>query len=138
MAGYLGNIPSAVPLTSADIADGIITSAKIADGTIVNAVMHISNLDEDGTPIESLYKLKGGEICEEKSNYVEDILVSGSHLVYVPSTKIFDHVENLLEAEKTDILCEKFTCLITSNHTIPIGKWIFHDWEDNNGSKSKS
>jgi len=37
MAGYLGNIPSAVPLTSADIADGIITSAKIVDGTIVNA-----------------------------------------------------------------------------------------------------
>ena len=37
MAGYLGNIPSAVPLTSADIADGIITSAKIVDATIANA-----------------------------------------------------------------------------------------------------
>ena len=45
--GYIGKIPSAVPLTSADITDGIITSAKIAndavvtgkiaDGTIVNA-----------------------------------------------------------------------------------------------------
>ena len=34
---FIGNKPSAVPLTSADIADGIITSAKIADGTIVNA-----------------------------------------------------------------------------------------------------
>jgi len=34
MSGYLGNKPSAVPLTSADITDGIITSAKIADGTI--------------------------------------------------------------------------------------------------------
>jgi hypothetical protein len=42
MAGYLGNIPSAVPLTSADIADGIITSAKIADGTIVNADINAS------------------------------------------------------------------------------------------------
>jgi len=42
MAGYLGNIPSAVPLTSADIADGIITSAKIADGTIVNANINAS------------------------------------------------------------------------------------------------
>jgi hypothetical protein len=113
-------------------------NAVLMNGTIVNAVMHISNLDENGTPIEALYKLKGGEIDEEKSNYVEDILVSGSHLVYVPSTKKFDHVEKLLEADKTDILCEKFTCLITSNHTIPIGKWIFHDWEDNNGSKSKS
>ena len=35
--GYIGKIPTAVPLTSADITDGIITSAKIADGTIVNA-----------------------------------------------------------------------------------------------------
>ena len=109
----------------------------LKNGTIVNAVMHISNLDETGTPIEALYKLQSGEIDEE-GNPALDILVSGSHLVYVPSTKLFDHVENLLEAEKTDILCERFTCLITSNHTIPIGKWIFHDWEDNNGSKSKS
>jgi uncharacterized protein YaaR (DUF327 family) len=112
-------------------------NAVLKNGTIVNAVMHISNLDETGTPIEALYKLKGGEIGEENNNYTEDILVSGSHLVYVPSTKTFDHVEKILEAEKTDILCETFTCLITSNHTIPIGKWIFHDWEDNNGSQSK-
>jgi hypothetical protein len=33
---FIGNKPSAVPLTSADIADGIITSAKIVDGTIAN------------------------------------------------------------------------------------------------------
>jgi len=34
---FIGNKPSAVPLTSADIADGIITSAKIVDGTITNS-----------------------------------------------------------------------------------------------------
>ena len=34
---FIGNKPSAVPLTSADITDGIITSAKIADGTIATA-----------------------------------------------------------------------------------------------------
>ena len=37
MAGYIGNYPTAVPLTSADLNDGIITSAKIADGTISSA-----------------------------------------------------------------------------------------------------
>ena len=42
MAGYLGNIPTAIPLSSADLADGIITSAKIADGTIVNADINAS------------------------------------------------------------------------------------------------
>ena len=40
--GYIGTKPSAVPLTSADITDGIITSAKIADGTIVNADINSS------------------------------------------------------------------------------------------------
>ena len=39
---FIGNKPSAIPLTSADIADGIITSAKIADGAIVNADINAS------------------------------------------------------------------------------------------------
>jgi hypothetical protein len=66
------------------------------------------------------------------------ILVSGSHLIYEPGIKKFIHVEHLMAAERTEIKCETFTCLITSNHIIPIGEWIFHDWEDNNGSQSKS
>jgi hypothetical protein len=39
---FIGNKPSAIPLTSADITDGIITSAKIVDGTIVNADINAS------------------------------------------------------------------------------------------------
>jgi len=34
---FIGNTPAQVPLTSADIADGIITSAKIVDATITNS-----------------------------------------------------------------------------------------------------
>jgi hypothetical protein len=34
---YLGNTPTEVPLSSADLQDGIITSAKIANGTITTA-----------------------------------------------------------------------------------------------------
>jgi hypothetical protein len=105
-------------------------NAVLKNGTVVNAVMHISNLDEKGNCIEALYRVKGGE---EKG-----ILVSGSHLIYEPGIKKFIHVEHLMEAERTEIKCETFTCLITSNHIIPIGEWIFHDWEDNNGSPSKS
>ena len=149
-AGPPGQLTRALcfhPDTKLRLKDNTLVSMKdvplnsvLHNGTIVNAVMHISNLDENGKPIEALYKLKGGEHSEtgHHSETGQDILVSGSHLVYVPSKKIFDHVENVLEAEKTNILCDTFTCLITSNHTIPIGKWIFHDWEDNNGSKAKS
>ena len=107
-------------------------NAVLKNGTVVNALMHISNLDEKGNYIEALYKVKGGE---ESGT---DILVSGSHLIYEPITKKFIQVEHLLHAERTDIMCDTFTCLITSNHIIPIGEWIFHDWEDNNGSQSKS
>jgi hypothetical protein len=117
-------------------------NAILNNGSTVYAVMHISNLDKNGKCIESLYKMKGGEkrASEEKEEKEkeEDILVSGSHLVYNPASKQFVHVEELPHAEKTDIMCETFTCLITSNHIIPIGKWIFHDWEDNNGSASKT
>jgi len=112
-------------------------NSVLKNGTVVNAVMHISNLDENKNCIEALYRVKGGEhTCKEGEK--DDILVSGSHLIYEPGTKKFIQVENLLQAEKTDIMCDTFTCLITSNHIIPIGDWIFHDWEDNNGSQSKS
>ena len=56
---FIGNKPSAVPLTSADIADSIITSAKIVDGTILNADINassaiaLSKLSTTGTPTSS-------------------------------------------------------------------------------------
>ena len=34
---YIGKTPTAAPLTSSDVTDGIITSAKIVDGTISSA-----------------------------------------------------------------------------------------------------
>jgi hypothetical protein len=37
MAKYLGNVPTAVPLTTDDIPDNIISSAKIIDGTITSS-----------------------------------------------------------------------------------------------------
>ena len=104
-------------------------NSTLPNGTIVKAVMNISNLDDKGNHVEDLYSIKGGE--------GSDILVSGSHLVYDTTQKQFIHSSELNCATKTDIKCSEFSCLITSNHIIPIGKWIFHDWEDNNGSKSK-
>jgi hypothetical protein len=52
---FIGNKPSAVPLTSADIADSIITSAKITDATIVNgdianSTIALAKLSATGTP----------------------------------------------------------------------------------------
>ena len=70
MSGYIGNAPTAVPLTSADIADGIITSAKIVDGTIVNADINassaiaISKLSATGTSLQVLRMNSGATALE--------------------------------------------------------------------------
>ena len=57
---FIGNTPAQVPLTSADIADGIITSAKITDATIVNgdianSTIALAKLSATGTPSASTF-----------------------------------------------------------------------------------
>lgn len=106
----------------------------LQNGTRVCAVMKISNLDENGMPIEKMYKVKRRNNVNQET---DDILVSGSHLIYDPNTKLFVHVKDLPTSELSEINCDILSCLITSDHTIPIGEWIFHDWEDSNGSAPK-
>ena len=120
------------PETKLKTKDGEIFSMKdiplnsvLPNGSRVCAVMQISNLDKNGGIVEKMYKVK-------------DIIVSGSHLIYDPKVDNFIHVKDLPVAEETDITCPVLYCLITSDHTIQIGDWIFHDWEDSNGSESKN
>lgn len=111
----------------------------LKNGTRVCATMQISNLDENGAIIEKMYRVKRRAAATSKasSKIIDDILVSGSHLIYDPDAKQFVHVKDLPIAELSEINCDVLSCLITSDHTIPIGEWIFHDWEDSNGSESK-
>jgi hypothetical protein len=106
----------------------------IKGGTKVCATMKINNL-EGNNYIEKLYEIDYGEKNES-------ILVSGSHLIYDPISKKFIQVKNLKSYKYniriSDINTPVFSCLITSDHIIPIGKHIFHDWEDNNGSSAKN
>lgn len=103
---------------------------KLKDGAEVVGTMQINNLDENGNPIEPYYVFENGENGEQ-------IYVSGTHLIYNPYKMDFEMVSENVNAIKTSKYGKYFTCLITSNHIIPIGKHVFHDWEDNNGSKSK-
>jgi len=129
------------PDTKLQLKDGTFVSMKdiplgatLKNNARVRAVMNISNIDDDGKQIEDVYNVKGGE-----NN--EDILVSGSHLIHDPKINKYVYVKDLkgkTPSVKTSIECKTFSCLITSNHTIPIGEWTFHDWEDNNGSISKN
>ena len=109
----------------------------LQNGTRVCAVMQISNLDENGLIVEKMYKVKRTIDASANNISEHDILVSGSHLIYYPDINQFVHVKDLPSSELSEIDCPILSCLITSDHTIPIGEWIFHDWEDNNGSESK-
>ena len=128
------------PETKIQTKDGLIAMKDLPLGTIlkngsrVRSVLRIHNLDDNNNHIEPLFKVGGGE-----NN--ESIYVSGSHLIFDPLINEFVKVKNLrhnFPCEPTEKNCDEFTCLITSDHTIPIGKRLFHDWEDNNGSPSKS
>jgi len=57
---FIGNKPSAVPLTSADIADSIITSAKIVDATIANADIANSTINLTTKVTGTLPVVNGG------------------------------------------------------------------------------
>jgi hypothetical protein len=87
---YTGNKPSAVPLTSADIADSIITSAKIVDGTIVNADINassaiaVSKLSATGTSLQVL-RMNSGATALEFATVTGTVF--GSALLHVRDEK---------------------------------------------------
>tara|TARA_B100001769_G_scaffold275313_1_gene277113 strand:- start:3915 stop:4841 length:927 start_codon:yes stop_codon:yes gene_type:complete len=105
-------------------------NSKLKNGSRVMSVMKINNLKTDGSINNKLYKIDRGE-----NN--APIYVTGSHLVYDETIKNFVKVENLSEKYEASITnkdCPVLSCLVTSDHTIPIGNMLFHDWEDNDGS----
>jgi len=83
----------------------------LINGSIVKATMEILNENDP------YYKLPG------------DILVTGSH--YVKDGDTFKRVKDLEKAERTDKIEKVVYCLVTSDHKIPVGDYIFWDWEDN-------
>jgi len=74
---YIGKTPTAVPLTSSDITDGIITSAKITDGTITSA-------DTDGTlglpPFKNII-INGDMSIAQRSTSASSITSTGYHTI---------------------------------------------------------
>ena len=104
---------------------------RLKNGQRIYAIMNLNNLDNSNNYIEDLYLLQSGE---ER----EPIFVSGSHLIFDKSIVDYIHVKNHPESVRSSYNSDYLVCLITSDHTIPLGNYIFHDWEDNNGSPSKN
>jgi len=130
------------PDTLVKLHDGTIKPISVIDpGDIlknsqtVHGSMKLHNLDASGNYIEKLYRFKGEK---DYNNNQTSTLVSGSHLIYDKTIQNFVNVKNHTDAKLTNIDTKTLICLITSDHTIPLGNYIFHDWEDNQGSPSKN
>ena len=126
MAGYLGNIPTAVPLSSADLADGIITSAKIVDATIANAdianaTIALAKLSATGTASASTF-LRGdntwGSVSSNTPVFYATMLGRGSD-----QSGIADNTDTKVQFV-TEILDSDSAYDPTTNYrfTVPSGK----------------
>ena len=82
----------------------------LINGSVVKATMKIKN---DNDPY---YKLPGS------------IHVTGSH--YIKDGNVYKAVKNFSGAEVTTTIDREVSCLITSDHKIPVSGYIFWDWED--------
>jgi hypothetical protein len=92
----------------------------LENGSIVQSVLKIDNELE---PIP-LYKI------ENEGINGNEILVTGSHLVFDKKKNKFIKVENYYKASLSTKKTTWFSCLITSDHKIKIGNELFWDWED--------
>ena len=87
-------------------------------GGVVRATMKIENPGN-----ETMYCFKGDPGIP--------IYVTGSHYIFSDKQKTFVRVEKHEDAEK--VAGEQppwFSCMITSDHKISLGKYIFWDWQD--------
>jgi len=93
----------------------------LENGAVVKATMKVEN------------KIKGEELMVFEGAGVdgEDIYVTESHYVLNDVTgsyvKVCDHSFAKTQVKKRT---KWFSCLITSDHTISVGKHVFWDWED--------
>jgi len=89
---------------------------KIDGNSTVQRIMKIKNI-----PKERFYKIK---------NESEYIYVTGSHLIYSCKNNGYIPVSEHTDAQPTNNIIDELCCLVTDNHIIKIGEYIFHDWED--------
>lgn len=86
------------------------------NGSKVTAVIELAN-----TTNECFYKFRGDD---------GDIYVTGQHYVLDDTIDKFVQVKDHPDAEATSELGERFSCLLTHDHKIPVGGHTFWDWDD--------
>ncbi len=114
------------------------TKIKLNDGTIkMMKDLNLGDVLENGVKIMATMQLENasGEHklykLEKMGVDGEDIYVTGKHMVYSEKQRKYIYVKDFIGAvEQDEVQSDWFSCLITYNHTIPIGQLVFWDWED--------
>ena len=116
------------------------TPVNLKNGTTIKMKdIKLGTILENGAEVYGVLTLKGDnnnpyyKIWSDKLN--QNIFVTGEHKILVDmkdrsDIESFKPVKDVSYALKTDICDEELSCLITSNHRIPIGEYTFWDWED--------
>jgi hypothetical protein len=115
------------------------TRVKRIDGSIVEMKdLHLGDILENGSKVKAVMKidnqnkLSGEKLykLEKRGVNGDDIYVTGSHYVMNEHGKFIKTETYSKAIYDTQINTEWFSCLITDDHIIQIGKETFWDWDD--------
>lgn len=94
----------------------------------------IGDILYDGNRVEAVMEIMGqsdNPFYVINSNLLgEEIMVTGSHKIFSKKQDKYVFVSEHEDAKKSIFWGEKMSCLITEDHTIPVGEYVFRDWED--------
>jgi hypothetical protein len=113
------------------------TKIKLQNGNTVSIKdINLGDILDNGSIVEATMKLDNKinqiplYIIKSEGVNRENIYVTGTHLIFDKKSKKYVKVENYVKAEKTEVIIDWFSCLITSDHKIVVGSEKFWDWED--------
>ena len=112
------------------------TKIKLKNGTVVAMKdLNLGDILENGSRVDALMKIdnKFNEtyyVIPKKGVDESDIYVTGTHMIFSESINKYVEVKDHSEAIQTKVTDTWFSSIITDDHKIKIGEYIFWDWED--------
>ena len=111
------------------------TKIKLANGEYKQMKdLNLGEMLTNNIEVIAVLRIKGSEKDKYYKIYSKElndyIYVTGTHLIMHPKTKKFIPVEKYENSRITNSWTNEMSCLVTSNHNIPIGEFTFYDWED--------
>lgn len=112
------------------------TKIKLNNGSIVMMKdLNLGDILENGSRVDVLMKVDN-KFNEPYYKLVgkgvdgDTIYVTGTHMIFSENENKYIEVKNHPDAIETDIRENWFSTIITDDHTIKIGEYLFWDWED--------